>query len=68
MEIIINQQTVTVQQEITLANALRDCGAQQPTKGTAVAVNETIIPRKLWDIVTLQPNDRIIVVKAAQGG
>lgn len=67
MEIIINQQTVTVYQGITLANVLRDYGAQ-PSKGTAVAINETVIPRKQWDITILQPNDRIIVVKAAQGG
>jgi thiamine biosynthesis protein ThiS len=67
MEIIINQQKVQVHPGITLANVLRDYGAQQP-KGTAVAVNETVIPKKQWDITVLQPNDRIIVVKAAQGG
>ncbi len=67
MEVIINQQTITVYQGITLANALRDYGVQQP-KGTAVAVNEIVIPKKQWDLMTLQPNDRIIVVKAAQGG
>lgn len=67
MEVIINQQKITVSQEATLACVLTAYGALQP-KGIAVAVNEVVISNKQWEMVSLQPNDRIVVIKAAQGG
>jgi len=67
MEIIINQQTVSIPPEVTLAEALRDYVLRHPN-GIAVAVNETVIPKKRWPTTRLQPNDSIIVIKAAQGG
>ncbi len=37
-------------------------------KGIAVAVNGNVIPRSLWPETSLQNNDSILVIKAAQGG
>ncbi|SEL74644.1 sulfur carrier protein ThiS [Parapedobacter koreensis] len=67
MEITINQQTVSVNQGISLAAVLSDYGVQEP-KGVAVAVNETVVPQKHWHAALLQPNDRLTIIKAAQGG
>ena len=41
-----------------------DCG----TKGVAVAVNEAVVPRSTWDQHALRDDDRVEVLKAAQGG
>jgi len=67
MEIIVNQQKITVSPEATLTCVLREHGALTP-KGIAVAINEVVIPNKRWDTIALQPNDRIDIIKAAQGG
>lgn len=67
MEVIVNQQTVTVKQQCTLIEALSDYGISQP-KGVAVAVNDAVIPQQQWGSTPLYPNDRIIIIKAAQGG
>jgi len=36
--------------------------------GVAVAINDSIVPRHLWESSTLQSNDRMLVIKAAAGG
>lgn len=37
-------------------------------KGIAIAVNEKVIPRNEWAIFKLQNNDRVLMIKATQGG
>jgi len=37
-------------------------------KGIAVAVNNSVKPRNNWPAYTLQPNDKITVIRATQGG
>lgn len=37
-------------------------------KGIAVAVNGNVIPRAQWAETSLQNNDAVLVIKAAQGG
>ena len=34
----------------------------------AVAINDTVIPRNQWSKTTLNPNDKILVITATQGG
>mgnify|MGYP000116544092 FL=1 len=36
--------------------------------GKAIAVNETIVPKHLWETTLLQENDRMLVIKACSGG
>jgi sulfur carrier protein len=37
-------------------------------KGIALAVNDKIVPKSKWDSCSLQSGDRILAVKATQGG
>lgn len=37
-------------------------------KGMAIAVNEMVVPKALWNDYTINNNDKIIVIKATQGG
>ena len=37
-------------------------------EGTAVAVNEAVVPRSTWGATALQPGDRVEVLIASQGG
>ncbi len=38
------------------------------SKGIAIAVNNNVIPRSEWDTYTLKEEDKITLIKAAQGG
>lgn len=37
-------------------------------RGIAVAVNDTVVPRPDWPTHALQPQDRILIIRATQGG
>ncbi len=38
------------------------------TKGMAVAVNNTVVPKIQWAETLLQENDKVLLIKATQGG
>jgi len=40
----------------------------EKTKGTAVAVNDTVVPKTEWEKYELKENDKVIIIKATQGG
>ncbi len=52
----------------TLAGMLREVGIVANKRGIAVAINDTVVPRRDWAATTLQPGDRIEVVKLFSGG
>lgn len=37
-------------------------------KGIAVAVNNIVVPKMKWNEMELKENDKILVIKASQGG
>lgn len=39
-----------------------------PREGIAIAINNEVVPRNRWPVLTIKPNDNIIVVTANQGG
>ncbi len=39
-----------------------------PGKGTAIAVNNRLVPRTGWDTHVLNENDSVVIIKAACGG
>ena len=51
----------------TIAAALARLDLTSP-RGLAVAVNDTVVPRAEWDAHPLQPNDRLTLIRATQGG
>ena len=38
------------------------------TNGIALAVNEKVVPRTEWEEFQLNNNDKILIIKATQGG
>ncbi len=36
--------------------------------GIAVAINETVVPKSQWTSTLLQENDKVLIIKASQGG
>ena len=37
-------------------------------KGIAIAVNEVVIPKSQWDTFVLKEKDKVLIIKASQGG
>ncbi|MCD6012913.1 MAG: thiamine biosynthesis protein ThiS [Flavipsychrobacter sp.] len=67
MNIYINSkpQELSSDSKITDALALLNITAQ---KGIAIAINNNVIPKSEWDTYILQEEDKVMLIRAAQGG
>ena len=65
MKVIVNDEDVECDEQITVAGLLERLGF--PEKGIAVAVDWTVLPRSRWQ-TTLSDGARVEVVTAVQGG
>jgi sulfur carrier protein len=65
MKVIVNDEAVEVDGEITVASLLERLGFQE--KGIAVAVDLTVLPRSRWQ-TPLSDGARLEVLTAVQGG
>lgn len=68
MDIIINDQPKTFQQQALTVQQLLDLEMPDRQKGIAVALNQSVVPRTEWNNKTIAQNDRILIIKATQGG
>ncbi len=51
-----------------LVDVLAEQGFQTETRGIAVAINGTVVPRSMWSETRLSDGDDIEIVKIMQGG
>lgn len=54
--------------EKTSVQQLLDIELPEKQKGIAVAVNNTVIPRASWIQHALNEGDKVLIIKATQGG
>lgn len=68
MQILLNGKIVSTKSEkLSILDFLHEQSILH-TEGTAVAVNEKVIPKQNWGNQLLIENDRITIIKAVQGG
>lgn len=67
MTIRLNNTEFPLTEGLTLHDLLFSRGLHD-VKGTAIAVNGTVIPRSKWTIQKLNNNDNILMITASQGG
>jgi sulfur carrier protein len=67
MQITFNNHTQQIAEQTSVIFLL-DQLIGEKQKGIAVAINEGVIPRQQWDSYIIQPNDKVLVIKATQGG
>jgi len=67
MLILVNNKSCELPAIATVADMLDRSGVQN-TSGVAVAVNSDVIPRDSWPTHELRENDKIMIIKATQGG
>lgn len=66
MNVTVNGEARLVPAGATVDGLVDEIGCGR--KGTAVAVNEEVVPRSMWASVEIRPGDRVEVLTAKQGG
>ncbi|AHM61329.1 thiamine biosynthesis sulfur transfer protein [Flammeovirgaceae bacterium 311] len=67
MEVLVNNQTINTPASCTINKLLPLLGISD-TRGIAVAVNEQVIAKASWPTYELLPEDKVMLIKATQGG
>ncbi len=67
MEILINNKSYILTQDANLLDVFSAANISD-SKGLAIAVNNKVVPRKSWDDFKLSENDKVLLIKATQGG
>lgn len=68
MDIYLNDEKRSVPGSGSTLNDFFSHAKIEPSKGYAVAVNNVVIPRSEWNRHALKENDRLLLIKATQGG
>jgi sulfur carrier protein len=66
MEITVNNEIKKVQHDSL--QSLIDEVLGEKTKGVAIAVNNSVVPRTEWSNTRLNEKDDVMIIKATQGG
>ncbi|MDO8999885.1 MAG: sulfur carrier protein ThiS [Bacteroidota bacterium] len=67
MEITLNNQTQIIS-EGTILYDIIFAQLNEKQNGVAVAVNNSVIPKQQWQSTIINQNDKILIIKATQGG
>ena len=67
MKLKVNGDTVDTE-ATTVEELLAQFDVESEGKGTAVAVNDSVVPKDEWNEHTLSEEDRVEIIRATQGG
>lgn len=67
MKIFLNNQERELPESATVSAMLQALELAH-SRGLAVAINNQVLPRHEWPTRQLQPNDRLTLIRATQGG
>lgn len=67
MIVTFNNKKIKVSENTSVSSVLKTEGIISK-KGIAVAINNKVVPNKEWENKEVKKNDKIIVIKATQGG
>ena len=68
MRLTVNGNPVNGQPQWRLTELLLEVSGQREPDGTAVAINEEVVPRGQWAKTELKDGDRIEILGAVSGG
>ncbi len=66
MQVYINGKATTCQANTSLLTLLKENNIE--TNGVAVAINQKVIPKAIWEETIMEAESKILVIKATQGG
>jgi sulfur carrier protein len=67
MNIIINQQSKDIPDQCSLQQLVEQV-LSIPPGGLAIAIDQNIISQSDWSSYILQPSDKVMLIRATQGG
>ncbi|HBX52270.1 MAG: thiamine biosynthesis protein ThiS [Bacteroidetes bacterium RIFOXYA12_FULL_35_11] len=67
MTVYVNNEPINIDNPITITGLLTQLKVEH-TRGSAIAVNHKVIPKISWEMHRLFEGDKIIIIKAIQGG
>ena len=72
MKVFINGDERSLAEEATLKSLQATLAGEDPffieAKGVAIAVNDSVISKSEWPRKQLQEGDKVLIIKATQGG
>jgi thiamine biosynthesis protein ThiS len=68
MTILFDERNIKIEEDIDNIEFLCKYLKIDKESGIAVSINDLIIPRWKWNIVKIDRADKIIIIKATQGG
>ena len=66
IEIKINDESKIIDDSTSLENLVNQ--TLNDHKGLAVAINNSVVPKGEWERTALKPNDKVLFIRATQGG
>lgn len=67
LQVKINDEPRTVARGSSVTSLIAELGLAD-RKGVAIAINDTVVPRATWPKHALCAGDRVLVIRATQGG
>ncbi|NOQ26603.1 MAG: sulfur carrier protein ThiS [Bacteroidales bacterium] len=67
MNIYVNDKPTEVLQDTSIHSLLKFMKIDS-FQGIAIGINDQVIPRKEWDLKSLKENDKVLLIRASQGG
>jgi len=64
--VLVNGEAIALEHEGTLGELLSRLGVKR--EGTAVALNDAVVPKGRIDVQPVRPGDRIEIIRAVAGG
>jgi sulfur carrier protein len=66
MNITVNNKTHYLQNAFSIESMVLELKLE--TRGIAIAINQSVVPKKDWSQTKLEENYNITIIKATQGG
>jgi sulfur carrier protein len=68
VNVVLNGERRDLGLDATVREAVAASGAPREGRGVAVALDGEVVPRRMWDEISLKEGQRVEVVQAVQGG
>ena len=68
MKLVVNGSDMQLEDDATVADVISRVAPKRGERGTAVAVNGEVVPKRNWGAATLSAGDRVEVLHAIGGG
>lgn len=67
MNIYVNDKLTEVKQDTSINSLLKLMNIES-FQGIAIGINDQVIPRNEWELNLLKENDKVLLIRASQGG